>query len=456
MVTLCSFTSCSSDIASESSNTFSTETAEDQTPKETAEKNTIEPSFVADAIEEDENAKKIENWTVDITYFENQMASYTRKFLDIENSKENLEISKKVDIAFDRLYADLPELDDFDIQVRMQQITALFQDGHMFTEIAVGMSSGTRFPFSFQTFADGVYCTVVYDKSYEKALNCRLDKINGVSIDEVFNRFYRLYSGDNLYNSRSLFGSKLYYPMILKALDLMENLEASVNYTFTSLDDNTFGIYVYKQIAIDKLPEAIESRSEGAEAFYNSKSEPIWLDYLEDKKALYLRLYYIPSSSEGKDLEERLASFIDKYSVEKIILDLRENGGGQFTALKNGWVEMLVSFGLKTKCLYVITDYSTFSMAGTTAMYLKDEAGATVVGLPPGGGKPYIGSGQRTSLRNSNFVMWIPTLNSYDNNLGYKPKSLVNHTLYPDIEISISIEDYINKTDPVLNLILSL
>lgn len=403
----------------------------------------------------DEVSERDSNWDSDLTQLENQLNAYIKRFLDVETSDKDKEISDKFSKELQLLRKEIPELDDFEIKVRMQMLIALFHDGHMQTEMLSIDKYSTTLPFTFEAFYDGFYCVSIYDNTYKDALNCRINAINDIPIEKIFEDFIFFFSGDNVYNSKAMLGRRLQFPTILKALNIIENLNEPITLTFTDISGNTFHINVENQLSLENLPKKISNRVDGPEAFFESREEDIWLQYLDESKILYVRMYYIPFPNELKDLNEQVSAYLANSNVSKIVIDLRGNGGGEMS-LGKPWHQTLTSFGKQTGQLYVITDYDTFSMAATTAMYLKEEGNATIVGLSPAGGKPYIGGARNFNLRNSGFEIQMPISNFYSDGLLDFYPSIDNYILVPDIEIGISIEDYISKTDSVFELIQSL
>ncbi|MDL2248948.1 hypothetical protein LJB89_04575 [Tyzzerella sp. OttesenSCG-928-J15] len=419
--------------------------------EEVAEK--AEPTQIAEAAK----TERKEKWEKDIDNLAGQLNAYINKFSDADPLLKSAEFEENLQSEIQRLKSDLAEVDDFEIEKRIQMITALFNDGHMVTDFMYSDYYENIIPLQFNAFGEGIYCTIVYDNAYKSALNCRLEAVNGKPVSDIFEEFSKLFGGDNIYNSAQWFGRRINCPAVLKAIGIIEDFEDSFVYTLTDLGGNAFDITVDTRIPYDKRPDEIYERAEGGNAYYESREESIWTEYIEADQIFYIRMRMIPDSKTLNIVEETLEKAREANDIKKIIVDLRDCEGGQVTSIQHSlFAESLKSFGQDTGQLYVITNYATFSMGATTAMYLKNEANATVVGLPAGGGKPYVGNPKAVKLSATGFSVELPTINNYANGAVDNSIAAENYILMPDIEAGITIEDYVNKQDSVLEIIKNL
>ncbi|WP_250228410.1 S41 family peptidase [Anaeropeptidivorans aminofermentans] len=405
-----------------------------------------------DTVKSNDTERNIK-WVEDIDYFKKLLNGYISRTLDIKNNEEDARISEVFTLEIERLKNDIPYLNNFEIEARIQMITALFHDGHMATEFLWESYYKNALPLSFTLYEDGIYCTTVFDKSYKNALNCKLNAINGVSIDTISDRFEIFFTGDNIYDSKSKLSRRINCPQVLKGLEIIESIEDPVTFTLTTLEGDTFDLYVDKRINQDINHESFIKRDEGDEAFFNrdvKNDKDYWIEFLEENNILYIRSYYIPHTNALDKLNENILNILTEKQVDKIVLDLRGNEGGQIT-LEHSWNDTLISFGNETGHLYVITDYDTFSMGAVTAIYLKEKGNAVIIGLPPSGGAPKVADMTPFELPNSDFMVNIPQ-NKFRSKVKINP-NLKDNILEPDIQTGIDINNYIHKTDPVLELI---
>nr|WP_248291059.1 S41 family peptidase [Pseudoalteromonas arctica] len=150
-----------------------------------------------------------------------------------------------------------------------------------------------------------------------------------------------------------------------------------------------------------------------------------------------------------KSLGEDLLSFINKNKSNKLIIDLRENYGGDFfVGLKLAQLLVLADSLDWKSGVYVLIDNATFSAAMSNAAQFSQLLNAKLVGEPTGA-KPsgYQDMGQFI-LPNSNLEVTF-SKRLYHFNRDNKD------ALYPNVHIKVSIDDYISKNDPQLKWILN-
>ena len=106
-----------------------------------------------------------------------------------------------------------------------------------------------------------------------------------------------------------------------------------------------------------------------------------------------------------KDFAKDLKNALNKKKYQKIIVDLRYNGGGNSSLL-----DPIIKILKKEKCeKFCLIGENTFSSAILNAVSLKDEAGFTLVGSPTGGSINHYGEVKSFSLNESGWVVCYST-----------------------------------------------
>lgn len=171
---------------------------------------------------------------------------------------------------------------------------------------------------------------------------------------------------------------------------------------------------------------------------------------------------------------ERIFKRLRKNRVKHLILDLRGNIGGMkefvddllaFTLKKKGkgvlrelisWdgTTVVSTFPQRNKWffkgdIYLLTDGGTYSTAALIAQYLSDYGAATIIGEETGSRYEGFSAGNfhYLTLPNSKIQIGIP--NKWVKNTLTKPFRAPNRGLSPDYPVEISIEDLLEKRDPV-------
>ena len=174
-----------------------------------------------------------------------------------------------------------------------------------------------------------------------------------------------------------------------------------------------------------------------------------WYKYLEDEKTLYFKYNQCLPDEEAGDITNftnEVLNFIDNNPVEKFVIDMRNNSGGT-----SGYLDPIID-GIKRrnrnneKKLFVIVGRETFSAPIVDACKLREETNATFVGSPTSGKPNHYGEAKGFELPNSKISIRYSTKK-------FEISKDEGDALIPDHIIEISMNDYLNKKDPVLDYI---
>ena len=113
---------------------------------------------------------------------------------------------------------------------------------------------------------------------------------------------------------------------------------------------------------------------------------PLYFEYLKDQRGVYVNFRSYPRRKEFRKFSQELFDFIDKNNVDKIIVDFRQNGGGDFTRGREFLVKPLKSRTkfLERGHLFAVIGRRTFSAGTTNAADLRNDLNAILVGEPTG------------------------------------------------------------------------
>jgi hypothetical protein len=135
--------------------------------------------------------------------------------------------------------------------------------------------------------------------------------------------------------------------------------------------------------------------------YHEHPDNPYWFKFLPDRRLLYFQFNAIVDKPQETlaAFFQRLFDFIGQNPVEYLVVDLRENGGGN-----NYLIRPLVRGLIKNQnvdrpgCLFTIVGRNTFSAAMNTATTLERETNAIFVGEPTGSGPNHVGEGKLIRL----------------------------------------------------------
>lgn len=359
-----------------------------------------------------------ERWIEDIDYLKETLSiKHTNLFFSI--SKEEFE--KRVL----ELKAKINQLDYDEMKVEISRLIAMIKDAHT----AIAFPVEKYLPLKFYCFADGVYIIRV-SKGYEKLLYKKVIAIEDLPIDQVMEDLSKIISHENKY--------------FLKAQVTKYLQAADVLYGLLICDDkNKIKITVENEIievTTLKHKEINYIENNKVPLYAEKPSENYWFKYINDDELLYIK--YNSCREDNISLEDKIGksiNFIEKNNITKIIIDLRNNLGGDSTLLAP-LVEYLKKNEniIKNGDLNVIIGRETFSSGLLNAYELKSECNAILIGEPTGGKPNCYGEILRFNLPNSKFNV------SYSTKYFKLMEDDKIDALYPDKIVEETIADHID------------
>ncbi|HAV77815.1 MAG TPA: hypothetical protein DCX53_10750, partial [Anaerolineae bacterium] len=188
-----------------------------------------------------------------------------------------------------------------------------------------------------------------------------------------------------------------------------------------------------------------------AEPLYLSRAgiESFWTVYLEDTGTLYIQYNRVQSGIGG--LVREIQEILDQEVVERVVLDLRLNPGGDNTTYRS----LLDLLSTDTRInrpghFFTILGRQTFSAASNFATELENRTHTIFVGEPMGGSPNLFGDVVPITLPNSRIQIFISAR--------YWEKSSPDDNrvwIEPDLPASLSSQDFFSKLDPSMDAILA-
>jgi hypothetical protein len=377
-----------------------------------------------------------EKWLQDITFLQETLPEKHKNLffqMDKEDFHQQIESIK----------SDIPKLNDDELTVRLSEIIASVGDAHT----RVSFDSSQIFPFGLYWFKEGIYC-INTTQAYKNVLHKRLTKVNGMDVEEVLSRLNRIIPSENEWHFRSQTVQSMIIPQVLKGLDLLEGNE--VEFTFADSTEKLQTIKAFPEKA--KNIQGIVPQDSSELPFYRRKrGENYWFEYLSEDKALYVKYNACANSPEisFKVFTDKVFSSIEENQVEKLIIDLRNNGGGNSLIFRPFLKKIQNHPRLNDpNRLFVVTGRSTFSSTILNVLELKNNTKATFIGEPTGGKPNHYGEVRMLQLTNIGLSV------SYSTNYFEYSKS-DTESFIPDIVIEPSFDNYYHGKDAVLENILS-
>ncbi|MDS0528379.1 S41 family peptidase [Clostridium sp. SHJSY1] len=367
-------------------------------------------------------------WIYDINYLKEKIPKkHKNPFFNITQEQFNS--------SLDKLIEDVPNLNSDEIQVRINEIISSIGDAHT-RLVNFNDQNTSSYPIQLYWFKDGYYI-INTSKEYRELLGKKLISINNKDISEIVSKLNASVSQDNLANIQSKMPSLITNPIILKAYKIIDN----DNCVF-ELADKDNGNKTSITLSPSKLNSIKfeEDSSDRISLIKPSDSEK--LQYINSANAVYLRF------DSCKLFNKIFSDTLDKINTtnaKSLIIDIRNNGGGNSAGVDT-LLEVCKSIESDIK-IYVIIGRKTFSSAIIYADNLKTQTNCTFYGEGTSGSPNHYGEVKKFTLPKSKLIIQYST--KYFNFIDTDEKSFL-----PDVYVNLSINDYLNNNDAILNKVL--
>lgn len=358
----------------------------------------------------------------------------------------------------------IPSLARHQIIVEMARIVAMVGDGHTNIAPTRDPKIGFRtYPVKLYLFKDGLYVRAAASE-YSDLVGGRVVKIGKAPVAKAYDSVREIIGRDNEMDVKFLAPFLLAMPEVLHALGLIEDMESA-----------PFLVESRGQQRVARLRPAgpAEMMAPDTDVSWLSKANwvdardgaprPVppwlkdpqnkfWFEYLSDARAVYVQFNQV-GNKEDETVEvfaKRLFDFVEAKPVERLVLDLRLNRGG------NGGLSRPLLLGIiksqkvdQKDRLFTIVGRSTWSAAQMLVNELEKYTNTVFVGEPTGGKVNAYGDSRRITLPNSGITVRVSTLWWQGDERDRRQWTA------PHVAAELTFEDYRTNNDPALNAALN-
>lgn len=265
-----------------------------------------------------------EKWTKDIEYLEKQLPKkHKNLFFSLSEEKFHKEIES--------LKNQVPKLNDDEVKVQIYKIVASVNDAHT----SAYSETEKTFPINLYWFKEGIYAINTLPE-YKEILNCKLIKINGKNIDDVEKETSKIISHENKAQLKNRIPKILTNPSMLHGLKIIDSTEKAT-FTFQDEQNKIFDVDIKSVKANENLVKKLKSnnRDKDMPLYMQNQDKNYWFKYLKTEKIMYFKYNSCMEMKDKpfKDFSKELLNSIDKNNPEKLVIDLRDNGGGRSSIL---------------------------------------------------------------------------------------------------------------------------
>jgi len=384
-------------------------------------------------------------WKEDLDYFARELPAKQKDFFKLMPKKE---FEKQVS----DLQRELPRLSDGEIVLRLKRLAASLGVAHTRVGWPPRPLAFRTYPFALFWYSDGLGVFAAAP-DYREAIGSRVVEVGSLIPQQVEVAVAPYISRENdawLHNQSPGF---MNISEVLQCLKIAEP-DGRVRFSLIQPDGKPLRLEIAPTSAGTPTPLILpwDALPLSVPLCHQRPNVPYWYQFLPEAQTLYIHYRACtsaPSFTFGQFVKELLA-FADSNFVGRVVVDLRNNGGGDSNVVKP-----LVK-GLKSRRaltakghLYVLIGRGTFSSGLLAAIELRNEVRAILVGEPTGGKPNCYGNTPSFLLPNCRLEVW------YCNRYFRTISNADPPSLEPDIAVTLSQNDFLAGRDPALEAALN-
>lgn len=395
-----------------------------------------------------------EKWREDLRFMSEEMVKRHRNLFHTMKREQFEEAVKKLD-------ARIPTLERNRIIVEMARIVAMVKDGH--TNIAPTRDARIGFrtlPIKLYFFKEGIFIRSA-TREHTDLAGAKVIKIGDTKIEDAYDAASEIVGKDNDMDAKFFAPFLLTMPEVLHALNIITDMEAAKFVVEISGQQKTITLTPFG-VAEMMPPDSdiswlakenwIDVRENKTPLWLKDPQNKFWFEYLTDSKTVYVQFNQV-GNKENETVEafaERLQTFIASNSVERLILDLRLNRGGN-GGLNRSMLRAIIKSDKidKQGKFFAIIGRSTWSAAQFLVNDLERYTNVIFVGEPSGGKVNHYGDSTRIILPSSGITVRVSTLWWQEDERDKREWTS------PKVSAELSLEDYRKGNDPAFDAVMN-
>lgn len=382
------------------------------------------------------------DWKEDLKIYKE---SIEQKYIDLYHS-----VSKETFLTeWSKIYNNVDSLNDFDIILKLMCLTRQINDGH--TAVSLRNMTTHQFPLEVE-YIDNQWRVVKVNNKNNNLLKLSLVAIDNVPIKEVSakvsevaqfveNQFSQIIrTGNYLTISELLFALNVTKKKNEAVFTFLDANNKKIKTTLKALDVNSLNKtsdFVYLTIGVPEITKP------------NNPSFPyLWFSPIKNTQAIYINFESYPTFDDMQIFGETLVNYILKNQINQVVIDMRNNGGGDL------YVGTVLAYALNLadsidwkNGVFVLTSNKTFSAATSNTALFKHLLNAKIVGQPTGSNPNGYQDMDQFELPNSKLII---TYSKRKFNLS----ETVTNGIQPDVLLIDNWSDYKLGIDNILQWVI--
>lgn len=322
--------------------------------------------------------------------------------------------------AVKNLSDQVPKLTDPQMVVAVMKLMRSLGDGH------TGLLAPPRqpdyalaLPLQFYLFKEGLF-VIASDPKYKELLGAQVLSLGGHSVDQVMKSLDQVISRDNEIWPSQVGPYRMRNLVLLRGLGLVSDIrkielrirDAKGVDRSATVEADSEHPNIWNEFPSTWITYA-QSLGTPLPLYLRNTNSNYWFEYLPENRILYFQ-YNRVRNDQAESLakfSERLFTFIDEHEIDKLVIDMRWNNGG------NTFLSQPLLYGLiksdkvnKRGKLFVIIGRRTFSAAQNTSTFFERHTNAIFVGEPTGSSPNFVGEETPFTLPYSKIVVNVSDL----------------------------------------------
>jgi hypothetical protein len=354
--------------------------------------------------------------------------------------------------AVDELSAGVEEASDDELMVGVARIAAMVsaegRDAHTGLYVwGAGTYPVDSLPLRLWLFDDEV---VIVDAlpPYEDLIDTRIDTVEGRPVGEVLTALDPLIPRDNAQTVRLLAPRYLLIPQVLRGLGIVDDGPIALGLTLPSGVEDVRMVEPVPMADYNAWagPYGLHLPGDPATPWLARIDDALWWDATPGTRTLFVQ-YNRVDDQESTTLESLGEAMADP-EIERVILDLRHNYGGELHALNAITPSFIAAAEAHPDAFFVLTGRNTFSAGSMLVARLDADTDARIVGEAMGGAPTFWGNNRELALPFSGLTLLVAT--TFE--VGVDPED-PRLTIEPDQPITVTREQWRAGIDPVVESI---
>ena len=298
-----------------------------------------------------------------VTRWQEDIDVYSEKLIEGHIDPFHTLSKERFDNEIAKIRGSIPNKTENEILIELMRLTRKIDDGH--TSFPLWGQEYDTFPLELKLFGNDLYVLSTTNQ-HKGLLGSKLVSINGVPSLEVIRHLSEITPfSENEFSTAIRSASYFSNTAILSGLGIIENKDEA-KFVF-----DVQGEIIETNIESSRSPKLDARISHLNDAIFSADEKVdnnLWYGSSPDNKTVYVKFRRYTSISKMERFSRSLLGFINKNKSENLIIDLRDNYGGDFFVGLKLAQQLVLADSINWKSgVYTLIDNVTFSAAMSNA-----------------------------------------------------------------------------------------